>query len=700
MQPLRALTRLIDETSRVPRWIDALFAALLCVAAGITAMGAWHADLTAPYLSGGDADATQYMIKTVLEHGWYTRNPDVGAPFGATMYDFPIPEPTNFGLIWILGLFVGDPFVVYNLFYLLSFATAGLAAWWGFRRLGIDRSLAIVGAFLFSMLFFHFIRLVHLFLASYFSAAIFATYATRLAMYRLPYLSSELRLSAGTALFLALAAGAGVYYAFFGCLLIAAGGAMGWTGSRRREPLLLAGGYVAIIVAVIALSLAPNALYHLAEGANPLVANRQASDAEIYGLRITQLLLPPYTHRLHLFADLARQYNASAPLVNENTAAALGTLGSLGLIAAIGFALLGERSRFPLVAALGGLAICAILFATMGGFGALFALLITPDIRALNRISVFIAFFALATTLILVQRACGSRPAASAFVALLIGVIGWYDQTPVAVVPRNLNSAPFHAEQAFFRKVQNMLPQGSAVYELPYMFFPEGPKAGSLTSYDLMKPYLQTSGLRWSFGDMHGRASDIWSEKVSALAGGDLVKALASAGFSAIYLNRAGYADRTGETEKNIKQVLGPPSLEDPSHDLVLYKIPSTATPTLPFVVVAPGRGWYPWQKDVHQSPFGQAKGSADFMIANPGAASHITVKFTVISRTRRDLRVNYDDERLGNYDLKINVPTRVELTFVAPAGLSRITLDTGTVGLDPLDFRVESLAYAATALE
>lgn len=138
----------------VARWpaIDALLLGVLCVAAALTALGSWRADLHVPYLIQGDAAATQYLIKTVLDHGSYLTNPDVGAPFGATMYDFPIPEPTNFGIVRALGLFSHDPFLVYNLFYLLSFASVGIAAWWGFRRLGVDRPLSFAGGFLFSML--------------------------------------------------------------------------------------------------------------------------------------------------------------------------------------------------------------------------------------------------------------------------------------------------------------------------------------------------------------------------------------------------------------------------------------------------------------------------------------------------------------------------------------------------------------------
>jgi phosphoglycerol transferase len=508
-------------------------------------------------------------------------------------------------------------------------------------------------------------------------------------------------MSFGAILLLAIAAGAGVYYAFFGCLFIAAGGVMGWTGARRKEPLLLASAYITIIVAVIALSLLPNALYHLAEGTNPLVAHRQSSEAEIYGLRITQLLLPPEGHRLHWFADLTRKYDAAAPLLNENRTATLGTLGSLGLLVAIGFCLLGDRSRLPLVATLGALAICGILFATIGGFGALFSLLVTPDIRGLNRISVFIAFFAIATTLILAQRACGSRDIAHIAVAMAIVIIGWNDEVPPNKLVNYPDPAAFDSERNFFREIQNVIPRGSSIYELPYMFFPENPKTGSLFSYDLFQPYLHTDGLRWSFGDMHGRASDAWNAETSTLIGRDLVRALASAGFRAIYLNRAGYADRAAALEDTIRPLLGVPIMEDPSRGLALYKIPASATPGLPFVVVTPGRGWFSWETEAHRKPLGHSKGSADLLVANPGEASRVLVKFTLTSTTARHLTVRYGDELLGDYALKANVPREVQLNFEAAPRVSHLTLDTQpTSAQDPFAFRLDNLVYGAEGPE
>src|SRR5690242_19201459 len=107
----------LRAAARVPAWIDALVVVALCLSTAAISSGVWH-DFDVPLAHGGDATFYPYIIKTVIEHGWYTQNPDVGAPFGATMYDFPIPEPAHLALIRVLGLFSNNPFVVFNLFYL------------------------------------------------------------------------------------------------------------------------------------------------------------------------------------------------------------------------------------------------------------------------------------------------------------------------------------------------------------------------------------------------------------------------------------------------------------------------------------------------------------------------------------------------------------------------------------------------------
>jgi phosphoglycerol transferase len=695
---------LIAETGTLSTWtrrlasipvlVDAAVVSILCVVAAASILDCWQAGWRTPFLATGDATYYHYLIRTIIEHGWYTQNAEIGAPFGAELYDFPLPEPTHLLLIRALGFFTHDPFFVANLFYLISFATTALAAWWSFRFIGLDRAIAIAAAILYALLPYHFLRLPHLLLAAYFAAPIFAAHAVRLALYRMPHVRDEVRLTPGSLVLLAIAAGAGIYYAFFGCLLLGAGTTLGAVRSQRREPLWIGGALIATVVAVIIASLVPNWLFEIREGANALIAHRQPFETEYYGLRITQLLLPSSHHRLAPMRALTDAYNAHTPLLNENTTATLGVIGSLGLLASLAIALTAWRTRFPRVAALGTLSLVAILFATLGGFGSLFALFVTPEIRALNRISVYIAFFGIASFFVLVRHALHARPLALAIVAVSAIPIGALDEVP-KTAPRP--EAAFRARKAFFDRIDTTLPKGTAVFELPYMFFPEGAKTGALMNYELIEPYVYTHGFRWSFGDMHGRPSDTWNAQVSMLHGEALVAALASADYGAIYLDRRGYDDRGAAVEQELSSVLGPPILEEDAHNRVLYRIPRSSASRLPFIALGAGRNWSSWTRDAKGAYAGVAgRASTDLVVANPGRASRIVVEFTLVSPEPRHLALGYGDLALGGYDLAPNKPQAVEARFTAVAGVSRLVLDSSGGTSASFTYRIDNLVYGA----
>jgi phosphoglycerol transferase len=679
----------------IPVWVDAAVVSILCVVAAASILDCWQAGWRTPFLATGDATYYHYLIRTIIEHGWYTQNADIGAPFGAALYDFPLPEPTHLLLIRALGLFAHDPFFVANLFYLISFATTALAAWWSFRFIGLDRASVIAGAVLYTLLPYHFLRLPHLLLAAYFAAPIFAAHAARLALYRAPHVRDELRLTLSSLVLLAIAAGAGIYYAFFGCLLLGAGTILGAARSQRREPIWIGGAFIATAIAVIAVSLVPNCLFEIREGANALVAHRQPFETEYYGLRITQLLLPSSHHRFAPMRALTDAYNAHTPLLNENTTVTLGVIGSLGLLVSLAIALTAWRARFPRVAALGTLSLVAILFATLGGFGSLFAQFVTPEIRALNRISVYIAFFGIASFFLLVRRILHARPLALAIVAMVAIPVGAFDEVP-KTAPRP--EAGFRAREAFFERIDATLPKGTAVFELPYMFFPEGAKTGALVNYELIEPYVYTHGFRWSFGDMRGRPSDVWNARASMLHGEALVAALANAGYGAVYLDRRGYDDRGAAIEQELSSVLGPPILEEDARNRVLYRIPHSAASHLPFVVLGAGRNWSSWTRDAKGACAGVAgRASTDLVVANPGRASRVTVAFTLVSREPRHVALRYGELALGDYDLVPNKPESVEARFTAATGVSRLVLDGSGGASGPLAYRIDNLVYRAT---
>jgi phosphoglycerol transferase len=48
----------------------------------------------------------------------------------------------------------------------------------------------------------------------------------------------------------------------------------------------------------------PSLLYHHREGVNPQVANRGAGESEIFGMKISELLLPAAGHRVTALREL------------------------------------------------------------------------------------------------------------------------------------------------------------------------------------------------------------------------------------------------------------------------------------------------------------------------------------------------------------------------------------------------------------
>ena len=89
--------------------------------------------------------------------------------------------------------------------------------------------------------------------------------------------------------------------------------------------------------------------------------------------------------------------------------------------------------------------------------------------------------------------------------------------------------------------LERRLPTGAAVYQLPYVPFPEsGQPAGD--DYGPLRGYLHSRDLRWSYGAMKGRDAN-WSATLSTLPLRLQLPAVVAAGFDGITVDRSAYAD-------------------------------------------------------------------------------------------------------------------------------------------------------------
>jgi phosphoglycerol transferase len=539
----------------------------------------WTAHLTTPMTYFGDALLIQTLIKSMIENGWYLHNPTLGAPFGLEMHDFPLDDSLYFLMLKFLCLFSSDSAVVFNLYYLLTYPLVTLSALFVFRRFGVAYGPALVGSILFAFVPYHLVRgQHHLFLSSYFLVPLLVLVALWL------YLDGGVvfrregaeggwrwnvwsRRTLGSLAVCALMGCGGVYYAFFGCFFLLLAAVACCLNRRRLYPLVSGGILIAVICLGVAANLTPKYLYDREHGPNPQAIERTPAQAELLGMKVAQLVLPVPEHRVRFLANVREKYRVYLePAFNENCFASLGLVGSLGFVFLLSRLLLRTPAAEPRPQ--DGLTlfnVFGVLLATVGGFGSVFSLLVSTWIRAYNRMSIFIAFFALFAVVLVLDRV-GRRVASArgrlcfhgCLAVLLVG--GVLDEIPRIKqldVTHARAQEHYQGDAEFVRRIESALPPGAMVFQLPSIDFPENPLRWGMASYDHFRVYLHSHQLRWSHGMMQGREGDAWRRLTIEKPLPDLLRTLAYAGFQGVCVERNGFADSGREMEADLTRLLG-----------------------------------------------------------------------------------------------------------------------------------------------
>ena len=279
--------------------------------------------------------------QTVIEKGWFLHTDRLGAPLGQQLYDYPSPGDTlHFVELKLLGLVSHNAAVVVNAFYLFSFVLVTATAFIALRWLRVSRPVSAAMSVLFACLPYHFLRAEpHLFLSNYYVVPL----ACLLVLAQLgdrplvdlswPGSVGELRQRLWrpptlAALVICLLVGTnGLYYAAFACVLLAVAGLARALAEARWWPLVAAAAMSAVILACVVASVLPTLLYLSTHGGNSHVVIRSYSDAEFYGLKIVNLLLPIPGHRISALASV-RRTTGSTLIPGEGTET-LGAIGSL-----------------------------------------------------------------------------------------------------------------------------------------------------------------------------------------------------------------------------------------------------------------------------------------------------------------------------------------------------------------------------------
>jgi phosphoglycerol transferase len=573
------------QTARRHQWVTPTLAGVISVCVVWVRLGLWHYDLAVPITYSGDALYETVLVKALTESFWNYHILRLGAPFGMDAVDFPIGCGLDFGIIKLMSFIVHNPCLLINLYWLLAISLAGAFATLLLRYLDLRPIWALTAGVLYAIIPFTFLRnishlnLVHFIVpgAAYLGLSLARGESLQL-LYRPLGARSLIKLESIWKLVICLAIGLTyIYWAFFACITVAVGAVIGLIRSRSKAVLVAAIIYGAVIGAGVIVDNAASLLYWRQHGRNSALDYKRAAEADIFGLRIRQMLTPILKHPLTVMRGVRRKIlSANFPNDNnESATATLGAIGSLGFLLLVIVAVVQPKNTAladPRMQLFSAFVIAFVLIAEVGGFGSLFNVFVMHQFRAYNRVSPFISLFSLAAVAVTLDHLCHQKPGyLQLCVAGVILLAGSFDQIPVAFFRYHRGEEEqFYNDRQFIRKLEPRLSPGAMIFQLPNTGFPPDGKHERMQAYDNARAYLQSKTLRWSWGAMDGRHGD-WAKTTAALPIPEMLERLVFAGFAGVLLDRFGYPDAA--TEQQIATRLDPTSRFDTGARWVFFDL-------------------------------------------------------------------------------------------------------------------------------
>lgn len=542
-------------------------------------------DLAYP-MSYDGGDGMSYLANAVMltEGSTVVETDRLGAPYGYTGYDFYASSFHGFDnmLLKILVGITNQPALAVNLLFLLLFPMISLSSYFVLRQMRVKQWVAVGGALTYAFMPYLFMRgMNHFVLASYYFVPVSILYCVwiyqddNFMCFNKGFFKNWKNWFA--IILSACIANNGIaYYAFFTCFFLVVTGLVKTLKEKKLRYFGKACSLIGFVVLFMLISLIPTLNYILKNGVNDEGVVRTIDGVETYSLKIAQLFMPLNSHGNSYLEGIINEYNEAMPLVNENYMSYLGVMGCIGfliLLVVLFLKNMGDDKPFKVqLEILSLLNIAGILLATIGGFGSLFGLLVTAMIRCYNRISIFIAFIAIAAVCILLSVLCdriwsiekygavvrnciyGGFAAVISFV-MLWGI--WF-QYPGLMYDYMGFKEYFISDKEFIESIEARLPEGAMIYQLPYHEYPEGGAVNDMNDYDLWVGYIHSKNLRWSYGGVVGREADNWLRTIDNSDIPDMIKKIKEKGFQGIYIDRRAYEDdELYELESKLEKELG-----------------------------------------------------------------------------------------------------------------------------------------------
>jgi len=644
----------------------------------------WHLPLT--YQS--DALFGLARFKSVTEgHYWPGLpkiNPYLGAPFTANNNDFPTTEDTLYFGAGVLAKFIGL-FPASNLLVLFAQVLAAVSFYAVCRWLRYGWEWAFMGALVFA--FSHFAcwrSLTHFMLTFYWHLP--------LCLLVCWWMGSRRGVSFNDKrywLAIAVAFTTGLQEPYYTNLFIQFLGFAFLIQLIRRSPWQKIAAPVSVGAVAFGAFLLTNAgsfYYWYFHGRNPGAVQRSYAYLEAGCLKPVELLVPPLVHRVGFVGVLGARYLQNATIHWETYSGYLGLIGIVALIwlARVTFSALILRPWRPIPVQ--AQQISWILFYSMhGGVNCLLGLCGLQLFRATGRYSIWILALALLFLVRQLTRYCRRWPPVlrSGF-AILACVIALLDQIPRHHLFGSLyaqgdpvTKSYVDSDRQYAGLLEKTLPPGSMVFQLPVMPYPEATTVVGMFDYEHLRPYLYSHTLRYSYGTDKGRGTDTWQSEVERMEPVRMVSVLESYGFSAIHVNKNGYADKGKSLLEGLRAEGRTQTVESPNGDFVSVILHPSANPLMPLPGPAFNLNWH-GEESSGGSTWHWSRGDAAIDFQNPyDKPLEIQISFDASALKPRGMTLLFEDSKLVQTTVSTESTKFEHLTLRLKPGVNRLFFKT-----------------------
>lgn len=500
------------------------------------------------YETYGDQSQFLTVASMIKNEGWSPIFTDrLVYPFGRYLGTYTMFLFMNFEIVLmkIISIFVSNPIYILHTAYYLIFPITFIISFFVMRNLKISRFMSIFGSLLFIFIPFVF----HKNTSHYNYSTI---YFIPLLILLCVWLYEDDNLLIPNKIFfknkkniisliiiILLANSGGGYFQFFSGFFICLTGLIKFFKTNKLKSISNIITTVVLFLAIFfIIDFLPAIIYSKVNGISIERTIKSWHEAENYVFKISHFLLNP-----KIFLDY---YSDAARLVNENITIYSGIIPIVGFIILIIFLLIRKndncdlKSKFTFFSELN---IFAILFATMGGFCSLFNFLITAEIRAYNRISVYIAYISILTFCIFIDHFIKVKNMFFYILFTFIFSFALYEQLPyVNFFDQNAKNI-YLQDKRIIETIEKEMPENSAIYQLPtvgmYTFF----QNSKSNPYKHLIGYIFSKKLKWSYGSETTRKENNWYNEVNTMNAKDLLNEISYAGFDGLYIDREVYGN-------------------------------------------------------------------------------------------------------------------------------------------------------------